>query len=423
MADIELTGAVNFEESVRKASRQIAEAFRDMELKVGADTTGAQTAIRALGRDVEAAGGEVRIDADTRGAASRIRELSAEIGRVFGNGGNEEAQNALKKQLDAYEVDKCALKKQLAEKKISLEEYNRRSRGLLEKEAEARRKAAKQASVDTEDFGRAVSAVFDGVGKSLSDDFIKSITSSGNALARETGRMETRAREMGGTLESVFSTIAEGSEYALGKAAAAFAGAIAAGADFGEAGKAFLSDLVGTAQKAVLVYSAEIFGAFASMGPWGIPLGIAAIATLQGMLSVAKGALGADQGVIGIDETYDRQATSRDIIPALLRKGESVLTPEFTSTHRELLSALYSGDSEEKYFFDNFVRPRVEQGTYCAAGSLPLTGFGTELHRLEKINTQLLKALEKGISVSSKSSIKITDRTTRGVKAKPMAFR
>jgi hypothetical protein len=422
MADIELTGNINFGDSIKKASRQISDSFKDIELNVNADTSKAQTRLDSLRKEAAGIEGKVRVDADTRGATDNLKNLASQIEKLFSKSGNDEAHKHLRDQLDLYETDKSALKKQLIEKKISQEKYLKESRDIARKEADARMKADKEMSVSIEGLGNAFSNVFGSIGKSMSNDFLKNITSSADTFFKQADNIDDKSRTLGETLTSVFNSIGDNAEFALGKAGAAFAGAIAAGGDLGDASKAFLADLIETAQKAVLVYSAEIFGVFAAMGPWGIPLGIAAIGTLQGMLALAKGALGADQGVIGINDSYDRRATSRDIIPVMLRKGESVLTPEFTSTHQKLLSSLYNGDSEQKYFYDNFVKPMQATSIYTGKTNVN-PDINPELQRISKINSLLYKTLQNGISVTSNSNIKITDKTGGGVSVKAMPFR
>jgi hypothetical protein len=66
-------------------------------------------------------------------------------------------------------------------------------------------------------------------------------------------------------------------------------------------------------------------------------------------------AKGADEGVIGIDEGYNKRPSARDLIPLLVRKGESVITPEGTlkwgntMSNEELLKVANRGQSIENY--------------------------------------------------------------------------
>jgi hypothetical protein len=106
---------------------------------------------------------------------------------------------------------------------------------------------------------------------------------------------------------------------------------------------------------------ASIFGE--SLGQFGPIVGailaatataglIALVASAKSSLSSAKGA---DEGVIGIDEGYNKRPSARDLIPLLVRKGESVITPEGTLkwgetlSNEELLKVANRGQSIENY--------------------------------------------------------------------------
>jgi hypothetical protein len=135
---------------------------------------------------------------------------------------------------------------------------------------------------------------------------------------------------------------------------------------------------------------------------------IGAFAAGMAALQVARGyvsSIGADEGVIGINERYNKQASGRDTIPIWVRKGESVLTPEFTNEHQDLLTHLYGGRSEESYFRQKYIQQN---------SSYAINPNG----ELIKTNKALLRAIENGISVNAKNfhNIKIVDKTSNGVK-------
>ena len=132
-----------------------------------------------------------------------------------------------------------------------------------------------------------------------------------------------------------------------------FAGMVASG-----------EDAVSAAQKVVLGAAADfltammptwvagIFGSFATSGPIGIALAGLATGVLIGLVQAAKAALvGAHHGVIGIDENYNVRPSHEDTIPVMVRKNESIITPEGTNANRDLLEFINrTGRPAEDYF-------------------------------------------------------------------------
>lgn len=132
-----------------------------------------------------------------------------------------------------------------------------------------------------------------------------------------------------------------------------FAGMVASG-----------EDAVNAAQKVVLGAAADfltammptwvagIFGSFATSGPIGIALAGLATGVLIGLVQAAKAALvGAHHGVIGIDESYNVRPSNEDTIPVMVRKNESIITPEGTNANRDLLEFINrTGRPAEDYF-------------------------------------------------------------------------
>ena len=123
-------------------------------------------------------------------------------------------------------------------------------------------------------------------------------------------------------------------------------------------------DAVNAAQKVVLGAAADfltammptwvagIFGSFATSGPIGIALAGVTTGVLIGLVQAAKAALvGAHHGVIGIDENYNVRPSREDTIPVMVRKDESIITPEGTNANRDLLEFINrTGRPAEDYF-------------------------------------------------------------------------
>lgn len=117
------------------------------------------------------------------------------------------------------------------------------------------------------------------------------------------------------------------------------------------AAQASLGIAIDTASKLVLTQAPAILALFTATipPPFGFIAGLVAIAATQTLLATAKGALGADAGVVGIDGNYNTAPSRRDTIPIWVRHGESVINTESTNKNRGLLD-----------FINNTNRPAIE---------------------------------------------------------------
>jgi len=334
--------------------------------------------------------------------------LNEKFNEIFSTKNSKEEQKALKERIAGYKKDAAELKSSLLRKEISLEEYEDRSAELAQNEKTAFEELQDTVLNVTKKIQEALGATFDSIETLFADKFVAALEKAQEANKRyeeESAKTRKNGRAIRKAQEDEAKAVNDALYSTAAAATATFAQVLAAGGNIGEASKSMLATLLDTAQKAVLIYAPQIFGMFASLGLFAIPAGLAAIATMQGLLALAKGAVGADAGVIGIDERYGTKASSRDTIPLLVRKGESILTPEFTDKHKDLLTSLYRGDTEEKYFIEKYGK-NINQNY-----SVP--------NNDSKLYNKLINTIESGISVKAENfnNIKIVDKTTKGIKA------
>ena len=123
------------------------------------------------------------------------------------------------------------------------------------------------------------------------------------------------------------------------------------------AANAALGITIDTISKIVMAQAPAILAIFTGTipPPFGFIAGLAAIGAVQLLLATAKGAIGADQGVIGIDGSYSTPRSSRDTIPIWVRDGESIINPEATAQNRALLKFINSTNRPASEFFSNSV--------------------------------------------------------------------
>lgn len=489
MADLELEGKVSFDKSIKEESKKLKEAFKDIIIRVTADTSEAKKEIEGIGKGLKTV--KIRAETDPGDFAKTLRSLKDSFdeagiksGRGFGEKfmsnmgviskagsallsnlakpvadytsalsndffaeiergsiaviglndglGNTKSKlesfggvipvfrelterlnelfvpdDGLKKQLsaqaDGYKLDAVRLKKQLLEKKISLEEYSKQSEEIESGRVSATEKLNEQMSVSFDKLAEAVGLSFDAINNYLSNDFVNSLKKAQETFARFTF-------DSSGNVENIeydFVALKQTAVTALGSIGAAMGEALAAGENVGNA---FLVQLLDLAQKAVLTYIPLIYAQFIEwLGPIAGPIGAtAAIALIQGGLAVAKGAIGAEEGVVGIGRNYNRKRGATDTIPVWLAPGETVISAEKTMQNRDLLEALNSNRIEE------FLHDKIQPIHYYGHSDYAVNEFG----ELIKTNRALLNAINGGIDVNAKNfhKIQIVDKTSGGVK-------
>jgi len=87
-----------------------------------------------------------------------------------------------------------------------------------------------------------------------------------------------------------------------------------------------------------------------------LPLGLGTIAfagimaAANALLTLAKGALGAEDGVVGISKSYNKKAGKTDTIPLMVAAGESIINKEATRKNKKYLEIINSGGDLNEYF-------------------------------------------------------------------------
>lgn len=209
---------------------------------------------------------------------------------------------------------------------------------------------------------------------------------------------------------------AKGGEDSASFAEMATVAAATVGAQFAQMaidGKANLGDyalvLLDMVDMAVNAMIAQIIayslGSAESVATWGT-LGLTKSAILVGLLKVgvmaAKAAItaGADQGVVGIDYSYNTAPTARDTIPTLLRLGETVVTPE--GTLAPMNADLFEWINSTGQSFLEFPALRQMMNTNQISPSINMVD-NSEI--LDEINSNLLRVNDSINNISGRVHI------------------
>jgi TP901 family phage tail tape measure protein len=320
-----------------------------------------------------------------------INEFAMSISDVFKTT-SKESQKAMKEASNSYEQDSAKLKKELLSKEISLEEFQQQSEDIEQSRADK------------------IQSIYEQMNDKIVESF-ENMADRSNELIKEllTNRLSKNVKEGGDLLGNFGDDMTAVMGVVALSVGATLGTMIASGtANFGDYLRAMLIAVIDTATAMVNAYFAAALMKDATV--FGLSTGwtLAILAASNVALAVARGLvgqIGADEGVIGINERYNKQASNRDTIPIWVRKGESILTPEFTSKHEDLLAHLYGGRSEESYFRQNYIQP-VSNYSVNQSGDIV------------KTNKALLRAIENGIEVKSTNinKIKIVDKTSNGIK-------
>ena len=196
------------------------------------------------------------------------------------------------------------------------------------------------------------------------------------------------------------------------------------------AANAALGITIDTISKIVMAQAPAILAIFTGTipPPFGFIAGLAAIGAVQLLLATAKGAIGADQGVVGIDGSYSTPRSSRDTIPIWVRDGESIINPEATAQNRALLKFINSTNRPASEFFSNSVvtasgnlqlahSNQIRTAQLVTAGNSPNSqDFGAMQNSLANIERSLANA--KILETRSKhtSAVQLTVTENRAYK-------
>lgn len=181
----------------------------------------------------------------------------------------------------------------------------------------------------------------------ISDELLEFSKDAGGAI---TG-VELNFKSFAENSTELFASIATGLAASAGQA-------IAEGENVG---KALLKTLIDTVQSAVNVYSAQILAGYLAQpdsiftgGGAGFAKWAAATTAINALLAIAKSSLGAEEGVIGISNNYNKQKGKTDTIPLWVAPGESVIDKKTTEREKGLLSYILQGGSSKDFFINEY---------------------------------------------------------------------
>ena len=126
-------------------------------------------------------------------------------------------------------------------------------------------------------------------------------------------------------------------------------------------GKAVVKQAIGVAEQLIAIYSAEIFAYLSTLAPppFGQILAGGVIASALALLAKAKSKIGAEDGVIGIDGSYNKEAGATDTIPLWVAKGESIINKKATDKNKKYLEFMNNGGSIDSLISQNVT---IERG-------------------------------------------------------------
>lgn len=179
--------------------------------------------------------------------------------------------------------------------------------------------------------------------------------------------------------------------------------ALAAGAAIAEGenvGKAVVMQALKVAEMLMMTYAAEIFMFLSTLAPppFGQILAGGIIAAGFALLQKAKSAIGAEDGVIGIDGGYNRRAGSTDTIPLMVAPGESVINANATRKNRRLLEHINAGGS-----IDNLISQNV---------TVEKSNIMSQKDVVNAINNLEARLQSRQVIVKDSREVVITDKRT-----------
>lgn len=333
--DAELLAAVGNERLIADAHRKANIAKYDSDQEYARKTT--DLSIR-LGQELQDLGMSLIGNlAAQRGSTfddlnSAFDKYSADVSKKL-DGSNKESEEKASEETKA-------LRSQLSKREISYKDFQEKIASIAQKSSEEQATAADRANLE--------------IGKSF-----QSMAKNADAgLKKVFAKMEEDAK--GG--KNIWKTFADNSNDIFTGLATNVAGTLGAMAAAGtltleSAGKAAIGIALDTAGNVALSQSPAIMAiSIGQLGPiLGAIAGIGAIASIQTLIAITKGAIGADKGAVGIDSNYSTPRSSRDTIPIWIRSGESVITPEGTAQNRGVLDFINRTNRPASEFYSNSV--------------------------------------------------------------------
>jgi phage-related minor tail protein len=268
---------------------------------------------------------------------------------------NKEVEDSISSVKSEYEAETEALNKQLKNRTIDYSEYNKE---ILRLETE---KNEKLKELETERFGF-VDIINDQLTESfkkLAENVKQTFAEQSQAVIGYQDKLTDYQKQLeDGTITELeyneLTTQAQkDKEKALTESYEAIA--VASGATLASLiadGESFTTALAKTAleglQALVPVFIAEIFGqSLGQLGPIAGPAVAGALtATLQGLIAVAQSSIGgANDGVIGLNESNKGKPKGNDSILMMLAPNESVITSSGTAKNKPYLEFINKGGS------------------------------------------------------------------------------
>ena len=373
----ELLAAAGNERLILDAHRKANAAKYDSDEEYNRKTTDLATrtagVLQGLGMDIAA------------GISEMYGNTFNDLGKAFDDyaaGVQKKMEGTGKEDAAKLEEETKTLRAQLAKREISYQDFQEKIANLRSKEDGGAASATERANL-------AIGKSFAALGKSAtagvetSIEEMKKLSKNTAQAIKEKGLSDKNVakdfEKFGKDIVNIGEGTAESVIGVFGQMAAAGTLTLKSAAN------AALGITIDTISKIVLAQAPAILAIFTGTipPPFGFIAGIAAIGAVQLLLATAKGAIGADQGVIGIDGNYSTPRSSRDTIPIWVRDGESIINPEATAQNRALLKFINSTNRPASEFFSKSV----------------VTGNGTlQLAHSNQIRTAQLVAAGSGSS-------------------------
>lgn len=234
------------------------------------------------------------------------------------------------------------------------------------------------------------------------------VISTSDIIANSLMTVSNAMSEMAVTSLQKFKETGEGLNDFLGQAGIAMGTMMGAAlTSSGDQQKQILVQALTFAEKLLSIYAVEIIAMFTTMIPIpyvGTAAGVAAVTGLYTLLEVAKAKIGADQGVVDFNPaTYKTAPTSRDVYPIMIRKHETVLTPEET----ELWKTVKLGINSDGGTYNGFKSLENKQDN------------GALINEIRHLKNKI-ENLDSQIKVTSNHKILVEDNRKVSVTNKPI---
>lgn len=237
-----------------------------------------------------------------------------------------------------------------AEKILQLEEQKKNAILESNKEIEEANKRLEESSITTSKLIRnSFADSFSKIAELSQTQTNKAAENIGNLFASLKTDAEGNFTNLTETTDKVFAQLTTAAGASIATIGAGFGQLIAQGkANFGDFAKVAANAVLDAVQVMVNAYAAAIFGQNAAALPFGlgVPAALGLIATLNGLLAVAKasiGNIGAEDGVININKGYNKKKGITDTIPLWVAPNESIINAKSSIKYSNLLKAI-NGD-------------------------------------------------------------------------------